>query len=93
MAKYPAQSCILHPTFPSLHETALSAHMPLLEEHPDLARLSNLEGSRSHTAATDGLLSRQEQHDGIARPQQITRIEAGNVGMHPTQPIPTHIIS
>jgi hypothetical protein len=72
MARCLAQGCLLHPTFPPLHQITLPAHMPLLEEHPDLARFSTLEGSRSHTAATDGLLPHQEQHDGIVGPQQIT---------------------
>jgi hypothetical protein len=93
MARHPARSCLLHPTIPPSNETVLPAHMSLLKELPDLARRSNSEGSRSHTAATDGLLPRQEQHDGIVGPQQIICIEAGNVGMPPTQPIRTHIIS
>jgi hypothetical protein len=93
MARCPAQTCLLHSTFPPLNENVLPAHMSLLKEHPDLARRPNSEGSRSHTAATDGLLPRQEQHDGTVGPQQIICIEAGNVGMPSTQPIPTYIIS
>lgn len=57
--------------------------MLLLRRQPDSrVRLSIFEGPRSNTAPY-GLLPRQEQHDGVIGPQQVVRIEAVNVGMHP----------